>query len=272
MYDTAINLEGNTWALAVLEPTKLHVTCLAYSYQIDVKTSFKLVELENSCQAYSPNILIPSGNQMSEKKNGCLIQQRFFNYDAEYSAIPNFFLMQTFNITQLTSEEIDALSNDLPIIDKIHIHNVMRMLKNINKNYPFTLPTYRYVLISIGGTGLFICIVGILYYIRFRTARARAPRLKRSEGLNTNDIELQPVLVETSKQPQDLLLEDTSQPTRVTPLLLKNRLEEELGIDFSSYDKFKEKQHRARKHTNKLDEISRNACWTCFLDILNAPG
>ena len=45
MHDTAINLESNTWVLAVLEPTKLHVTCLAYSYQIDVKTSFKLVEL-----------------------------------------------------------------------------------------------------------------------------------------------------------------------------------------------------------------------------------
>ena len=27
MHHTAINIEGNTWALAVLEPTKLHVTC-----------------------------------------------------------------------------------------------------------------------------------------------------------------------------------------------------------------------------------------------------
>ena len=193
---------------------------------------------------------------MSEKRNSSLIQQRFFNYDAEYSAIPNFFLMQTFNITKLTSEEIDTLSNHLPTIDKIPIHNVTRILKSINRNYPFIFPMYGYVLITIGGTGLFVFIVYVLYYIRFRIAKAKAPRLQRSKHLNTNEIELQPTNVETtSKQAQDLLLEDTIQHTRVTPLLLKTRLEEDLGIDFSSYDKFKQKQHRSRKHPNKLEEI-----------------
>ena len=90
-YDTAINLQNNIWALAVLEPTELHVTCLTYSYQIKVETNFKLIELDYSCQAYNPNIILPSGNQMMDKGNESLIKQRFFNYDAEYTAIPNFF-------------------------------------------------------------------------------------------------------------------------------------------------------------------------------------
>jgi len=38
MQDTAINLEQNIWALAVLEPTELHVSCLTNSYQIRVNT------------------------------------------------------------------------------------------------------------------------------------------------------------------------------------------------------------------------------------------
>ena len=167
MQDTAINLEGNTWALAVLEPTRLHVTCLTYSYQIDVKTSFKIIELENSCQAYSPNIILPSGNQMSQKRNDSIIKQRFFNYDEGYSAIPNFFLMQTFNFTKLTPEQIDKLSNDLPLIEQIQVHNVKAMLKKINKNYPFELPIYGYVSIAIGGTLLVVLVIGVLYYAKY---------------------------------------------------------------------------------------------------------
>ena len=44
----------------------------------------------------------------------------------EYTAIPNFFLMQIFNITHWTSDELDALSNDLPRIDRITIRIVTK--------------------------------------------------------------------------------------------------------------------------------------------------
>ena len=47
--DTAISLDQNIWALAVLEPTELHVSCLTYSYQIKIESSFKLSKLDNSC-------------------------------------------------------------------------------------------------------------------------------------------------------------------------------------------------------------------------------
>ena len=53
--------------------------------------------------------------------------------------------------------------------------------------------------------------------------------------LMPNDIELQPMPVKTtSKQTQDLLVEDTIQPIKVTPLILKKKLEDDLGIDFSA--------------------------------------
>ena len=156
-------------------------------------------------------------------------------------------------MTQLTSKEIDALSNDLPTIDKIPIHNVTRMLKNINSNYPFVFPVYGYVLIASGGTALFILIIGILYYTRFKIVRAKVPRQQKSKHMNTNDIELQPMSMKTNRKlEQDLMEEDSVQPTRVTLLLLKTRLEEDLGIDFRSYDKFKKKQRQSRKHSNNM--------------------
>ena len=220
-HDTAINLQDNIWALAVLEPTELHVTCLTYSYQIKIETNFRLVELENSCQAYNPNIILPSGNQLTEKQNASLIKQRFFNYDVEYSAIPNFFLMRTFNLTRLTPEQIDTLSNDLPAIDRIPIQNVTSMLKHINREYPFVFPIYGYILLTVRGTILVILIIGISYYAKYRQTKAKAPRPRRSKPVSINNIELQPMHVKTTnKQAQDLLLEDDNQPNKVTPLLL----------------------------------------------------
>ena len=90
MQNTAINLDQNIWALAVLEPTELHATCLTYSYKIKVETIFKLIELENSCQAYHLDFILPNSNLIKEKLNGSLITQRFFNYG---------FDIQTFRIS-----------------------------------------------------------------------------------------------------------------------------------------------------------------------------
>ena len=255
-HDTAINLQDNIWALAVLEPTELHVTCLTYSYQIKIETNFRLVELENSCQAYNPNIILPSGNQLTEKQNDSLIKQRFFNYDVEYSAIPNFFLMRTFNLTRLTPEQIDTLSKDLPAIDRIPIQNVTSMLKHINREYPFVFPIYGYILLTVGGTILVILIIGILYYAKYRQTKAKAPRPQRSKRLSINDIELQPMHVKTTnKQAQDLLLEDGKQPNKVTPLLLQKKLEKDLGIDFSSYERFKKRQHKPTRHSDQSSAL-----------------
>ena len=69
MQDSAINLDQNIWVLAVLKPTELHISCLTYSYQIKVDSTFKLIELDNSCQVYHPNFILPSSNLIKEKLN-----------------------------------------------------------------------------------------------------------------------------------------------------------------------------------------------------------
>ena len=46
------------------------------------------------------------------------------------------------------------------------------MLKPIGKNYAFVFPTYGYVLLTVGGTTLMIMVIGILYYAKYRRARA----------------------------------------------------------------------------------------------------
>ena len=69
MQDSAINLDQKIWALAVLGPIELHISCLNYSYPIKNYSTFKLIELDNSCQAYNPDFILPSSNLIKEKLN-----------------------------------------------------------------------------------------------------------------------------------------------------------------------------------------------------------
>ena len=59
-------------------------------------------------------------------------------------SIPNFFLMNTFNIMKLTAEELGTLTHDLPSIHNIPFCNVTQMLKSIDKNYPFVFMAMCY--------------------------------------------------------------------------------------------------------------------------------
>ena len=104
---------------------------------------------------------------MMEENNVSLIKKRFFKYDVEYMPIPHFFFDPDLDIAHLT-QELNSIANDLPPIDRISIHNVTKLLKPIDKNYPFIFPTYGHVLLTIHGTTTIILITGILYYAKYR--------------------------------------------------------------------------------------------------------
>ena len=65
------------------------------------------------------------------------------------------------------------------------------MLKPIGKNYPFVFPTYGYMLLTVGGTTLMIMVIGILYYAKYRRARAgTTTNTKKRNPPSKNDIEM----------------------------------------------------------------------------------
>ena len=87
--------------------------------------------------------------------------------------------MNIFNITKLTVEQLDTLVHDLPLIHNIPFQKVTPMLKLIKKNYPFIFLTYGYVLLTIGGTTVTIMVIGMLYSVKYKRARAGVASSKR---------------------------------------------------------------------------------------------
>ena len=146
--------------------------------------------------------------------------------------------MQTFNITHLTSDELDALSINLPPIDRLTVKNVTEMLKPIDKNYPFVFPIYGYVLITIGGAIMVIIVIGLLYYVKYHRGKAMRPKSRKSNKFppSAEAIELQPI---PHKARESVKMEIASD--KVTPKILQRKLED-LGVDFTPYEKYKQKK------------------------------
>ncbi len=250
-HDSAVSLDQNIWALSVLEPIDLHVTCLSYSYQIELENNFEIVELDNACEAYNSKLILPSSNVVKHNINGSLIAERFFNYNLEYPKLQNFFLVDQFNLTKMTPEELDQVAKLLPPINKVPFRNVSALLTPINRNYPFVFPTYGYILLAVGGTTTVILVAGILYYMKYKRAKIKSPAVhyRRNKTLarlpSKDEIELRlPSMTSTNEQANSLTVNSVKTKNPVTPLLVRKTLEEEYNIDFSAYDTKRRKQHK----------------------------
>ena len=109
--------------------------------------------------------------------------------------------MNTFNITKLTVDQLDTLVHDLPPICNIPFWNVTQMLKPIEKNYPFIFLSYGFVLLTIGGTTVIIMVIGILYYAKYKRARAGVASSKRKKSPpSKEDIEMVSLQTTTNDQ------------------------------------------------------------------------
>ena len=95
-----------------------------------------------------------------------------------------------------------------------------------------------------------IIVIGILYYAKYK--RAKASRMPSLRGIppSKDDIELQMHSLKTTndKVAKDLQNNPESSMSKATLLLIQKWLEEEFGVSFSSYEKYmKHKQERLKK-------------------------
>ena len=144
------------------------------------------------------------------------------------------------------AEELGTLTCDLPLICNIPLRNVTQMLKSIDKNYPFVFPTYGYELLTTGGTTLTIMIIGIFYYAKHQRIKVgSAPKKTERKPPSKEDVEIISLQNTTNDQAIKyrgcIVSKSDPEPStsKVTPLLIQKRLEEDYSIDFSSYEIYK---------------------------------
>ena len=111
--DEALYINNNFWAISSLQDNKkLYITCLQYSYAIELCFPYDTIYLPDGCEANAITFVLPSNNKLNVE---AIIEAPEYKlgFNRSYSKINNFSLMQSLNISSLTDERLEVLANKI---------------------------------------------------------------------------------------------------------------------------------------------------------------
>ena len=141
-------------------PTKLQVICLTLSYYIKLKCLVDIIFLPNACEAYTNTFYLPARSSLSKEVDSRKMGSRITNFTLEYKDLYDFALIRGLQIPNLTTDELTKLATEIPEMQEVTIHSLNSKLREINRNYPWSMPDWLKVLLTITST-----IKGIVYIV-----------------------------------------------------------------------------------------------------------
>ena len=216
----AINLDQNQWAVAMLKPETLEIKCRLKTSYVKVQPPLQFLTLPNGCAAYSPSIRIPAYMEMTKdlslKRS---VKERFLGFNKTYVPLTEFRAFdQVFPFQHVPEEKLQKLGLKLPDIPLITKDQIPGKLEQIDENYPWVMPSWLTILITILGTIIsLLALAGITYVCYLCKRRHQAKYQFPSDPPSKVPTELTPniALKEVKSESQ------TSEKTKKTPLAVK---------------------------------------------------
>ena len=75
--------------------------------------------------------------------------------------------MQTFKSTPLLDEELDKLASKIPELQKVSFQCVNKELHEIDETYPFSMPNWLLIMITIWVTIFVVMLVCMIWYLKY---------------------------------------------------------------------------------------------------------
>ena len=155
-------------------------------------------------KASPPSMLIPARNTVTKENKLDLSIAPSENFHLQYDEITDFRALKYLDIHKLTEAEIDKLAKHLPEVSAITSPILKEEIAKINTNYPYMLPDWLKMILTIMGTLISIIIVVTILYFRkstfgrcslnrFLSRRKQPTKTPGNQHCTPNSIELQPV-------------------------------------------------------------------------------
>ena len=64
--------------------------------------------------------------------------------------------MQTFNLSNLSTDELDEFASEILELNRVSFQHVKEVLKQIDEKYPFVMPNWILIIITVLGTILLV--------------------------------------------------------------------------------------------------------------------
>ncbi len=196
----AINLQDCHWAISALVSDRLFIQCLTETHYIDIQPPLQIIELPDSCEAHSKEILIPAYTEQSMTRELKPPKQRFLNLSEMHVDLMDLHLFQGPVFAKLSQIDLEAMSIELKPMENIPIEEIPVQLAQINKEYPYSMPQWLVILLSVVSTIIGLALIlGIAYYHKYGV---KLPKQKRK----IQNVEI-PLMMTKSEKPARPALE-----------------------------------------------------------------
>ena len=146
----------------------MYITCLTKTSYIELQHPLDIILLEESCEASTPSMLLPScttlSKEISQTKLGFQQEQLKLNY----TDIKDFTAIKYMPLKKLTEDQLNKWVQEIPDIKDITLGKLNITLLDISNEYPWQMPTWLKIFLSITITILVIGIIISSYLCRVR--------------------------------------------------------------------------------------------------------
>ena len=157
--DQALSLDSQFWAILTVQPTTMQVNCLTKTYYVELQHPLDIIFLEESCEASTVSMLLPSHTVLSKEVDLSQLGVRQDQLKLHYQKIQDFTIIRNTPIEKLTPQQLESKAQYIPEMENISLDKNNTTLAEINKEYPWQMPIWLKISMTIVIT---IFVMGII--------------------------------------------------------------------------------------------------------------
>ena len=248
----------------------MQVSCLTKTYYVKLQHPLDIIFLEESCEASTVSMLLPSRTVLSKEVDSSQLGIRLDQLKLHYQKIQDFTIISNTPIEKLTPQQLESKASYIPEMENISLDKFNTTMTEINKEYPWQMPVWLKIILTIGIT---IFIIGAMIDDRVRGVHLGWCLSKRNQyGTNNQNItfknasrnissnsNLRSVHIEHPHFEEMRPLQETEcnsrtkgkKMTKATPDLVAEAWSELSDLDFTKF--YKKKSGRANRLQTTLD-------------------
>ena len=164
--DQAVSLDYYYWAMTTMKHSKLQIVCLMSSYYVKFKFPVDVINVPDACEAYTNMFFLPARNTFSKEIGSRKSENQPGNFDLDYTDVSDFTLVRNINIPPLTKNELEKLATNIPDMAEVTVHTLSNKCQEINRKYPYTMPDWLKIMLTITSIVIAIIVVVVVVYAK----------------------------------------------------------------------------------------------------------
>ena len=169
--DQALSLDSQFWAILTVQLTTMQVNFLTKTYYVELQHPLDIIYLEESCEASTASMLLPSHMVLSKEVDSSQLGARQDQLKLHYLKIQDFTIIRNTPVEKLTPQQLELKASYIPEMENISLDEFNTTLTEINKEYPWQMPIWLKIVMTLVITIFIIGIIVGCYICRVKGIR-----------------------------------------------------------------------------------------------------